>query len=95
MEHWLPVGFDDNPNDTVNYSNIPYLKEQIRLYRIVENMITTMFSPRTKTDLTTRQSLLENLNFELLKWRDSLPPFARWNKWTPGGTITPATATLQ
>lgn len=94
MKYWRPVGFDDDQSDVEKASNIPYLKEQIRLYRIVENMMTTVFSPRTQAADSTRQSTLDNLNLELIKWRNSLPLFARWNKWTTSG-ITPAVATLQ
>lgn len=98
MEYWRPVGFGDDPEELRVLSNIPYLKEQIRLYRIVEKMMTTVFSPRTprtQTDVFTRQTLLDNLNLELLQWRDALPAFAKWNKWSTGVTITPAVATLQ
>lgn len=98
MEYWRPVGFGDDPEELRVLSNIPYLKEQIRLYRIVEEMMTTVFSPRTprtQTDVFTRQTLLDNLNLELLQWRDALPPFAKWNKWSTNVTITPAVATLQ
>jgi hypothetical protein len=97
MEHWRPAGFFDDASDIRNPSNIPYLREQIHLYRIVENMMATIFSPRTprtQRDVSTCQAVLDNLNLELLKWRDSLPPFAKWNKWAPG-VITPAVATLQ
>ncbi|KAL5605665.1 hypothetical protein FOVSG1_005812 [Fusarium oxysporum f. sp. vasinfectum] len=97
MEYWRPVGFGDDPEELQVLSNIPYLKEQIRLYRIVEKMMTTVFSPRTprtQTDVFTRQTLLDNLNLELLQWRDALPAFAKWNKWSTGVTITPAVATL-
>ncbi|PTD02742.1 putative transcriptional regulatory protein [Fusarium culmorum] len=97
MEYWRPVGFDDGLNELRGQSNIPYLKEQIRLYRIVERMMTTVFSsrtPRTQTDISTRQTLLDNLNLELLQWKDTLPPFARWNKWSTSTNMTPAVATL-
>ncbi|EXK83749.1 hypothetical protein FOQG_12083 [Fusarium oxysporum f. sp. raphani 54005] len=97
MEYWRPVGFGDDPEELRVLSNIPYLKEQIRLYRIVEKMMTTVFSPRTprtQTDVFTRQTLLDNLNLELLQWRDALPAFAKWNKWSTSVTITPAVATL-
>ncbi|KAF5569948.1 TY1 enhancer activator [Fusarium phyllophilum] len=97
MEYWRPVGFGDDPEELRVLSNIPYLKEQIRLYRIVEKMMTTVFSPRTprtQTDVFTRQTLLDNLNLELLQWRDALPAFAKWNKWSTSVAITPAVATL-
>ncbi|KAM0352982.1 hypothetical protein ACHAPU_001866 [Fusarium lateritium] len=98
MEYWRPVGIDDEQNESLGTSNIPYLKEQIRLYMIVEKMLTTIFSPKTpkiKADISTRQSTLDNLNFDLIKWRDSLPLFAKWNKWSTGDDITPPVATLQ
>ncbi|KAF4447244.1 hypothetical protein F53441_9203 [Fusarium austroafricanum] len=97
MEYWRPVGFGDDPEELRILSNIPFLKEQIRLYRIVEKMMTSLFSPRTprtQTDIFTRQTVLDNLNLELLKWRDSLPPVSKWNKWSSGGTVTPAVTTL-
>ncbi|KAL6915387.1 hypothetical protein FSST1_006882 [Fusarium sambucinum] len=97
MEYWRPVGFDDDLNELTGQSNIPFLKKQIHLYRIVEKMMTTVFSPRklrTQTDVRSRQALLDNLNLDLLQWKDALPPFARWNKWATGVKITPAVATL-
>ncbi|KAF5662485.1 TY1 enhancer activator [Fusarium heterosporum] len=98
MEYWRPVGINDEPNETLGTSNIPYLKEQIRLYVIVEKMMTSIFSPKTpktESDISTRQSTLDSLNLELIKWRDSLPLFAKWNKWSTSDSITPALVTLQ
>ncbi|CAG7561823.1 unnamed protein product [Fusarium equiseti] len=97
MEYWRPFGFGDDPEEPRDLSNIPYLKEQIRIYRIVEKMMTTVFSPRTprtESDIFTRQTMLDNLNLELLQWKNALPAFARWSKWSAGVTITPAIATL-
>lgn len=98
MEYWRPFGFGDDPEVPRDFSNIPYLKEQIRIYRIVEKMMTTVFSPRTprtESDIFTRQTMLDSVNLELLQWKNALPPFARWSKWSAGVTITPAVATLQ
>lgn len=98
MEYWRPVGFGNDLEEFRDLSNIPFLKQQIHLYKIVEKMMSTVFSPRTprtQTDVFTRQTLLDNLNLELLQWKDALPTFSRWNRWSTGVTVTPAVATLQ
>lgn len=102
MEYWRPIGFDDmsGGSDTLSScSNIPYLKEQIRLARIIESMITTLFSPRAEQDGLSRRSHLDRLNLELSQWHASLPDFTRWNKWSATGDnlpmAFPGVATLQ
>lgn len=82
MEHWRPVGFEANGDDTMGgISNIPFVQEQIRLSRIVESMMTILFPLRINQDAISRTSNLDKLNLELLRWQESLPSFAKWTRW--------------
>ncbi|KAJ0385536.1 hypothetical protein COL922a_006203 [Colletotrichum nupharicola] len=82
MASWRPVGFgDEDTQSTKATSMIPYLHEQIRLSRIIERMMTTLFSPRSHLDDISRRLCFDNLNLELNRWRESLPGFAKWLKW--------------
>lgn len=97
IEFWCPVGFDGiSPDMPGRLSNIPYIKEQIRLSRIVESMMTNLFSPRSSLDGIVRRSCLDNLNIEFCEWNDWLPEIAKWNKWTTDDNVPfSGVATLQ
>lgn len=87
MEYWRPAGFsEDGVEAAGSSSNIPYIHEQIRLSRIVERMMATMFSPRAKHDGISRRSSLDSLNLELSRWKEFLPDFARWTRWDLAST---------
>ncbi|KAH0421668.1 transcription factor [Colletotrichum camelliae] len=61
-----PVGFgDEDTQSTKATSMIPYLHEQICLSRIIERMMTTLFSPR---------SHLDDISRRWLKWGPSSKP---------------------
>lgn len=82
MEYWRPVGFEANGDDTMGgISNIPFVQEQIRLSRIVENMMTALSPIRINQDAISQASNLDKLNLELLRWHESLPTFAKWTRW--------------
>lgn len=74
MEHWRPAGFVDTRSASLGaLSNIPYLKAQIKLSRVIENMMNTVYSPRTDTDFATLDYQLDKLNLDLAKWKQNLP----------------------
>ncbi|KAJ3940548.1 uncharacterized protein N0V96_009552 [Colletotrichum fioriniae] len=82
MKLWRPVGFDEEYRESARASSmIPYLHEQIRLSRIIERMMSTLFSPRSNLDDLGRRVCFDNLNLDLNRWRESLPDFAKWHKW--------------
>ncbi|KXH42114.1 hypothetical protein CNYM01_05773 [Colletotrichum nymphaeae SA-01] len=82
MSFWRPVGFDEEYRESAQASSmIPYLHEQIRLSRIIERMMSTLFSPRSNLDDLGRRVCFDNLNLDLNRWRESLPDFAKWHKW--------------
>ncbi|KAK1515875.1 uncharacterized protein CCOS01_13073 [Colletotrichum costaricense] len=82
MSLWRPVGFDEEYRESAQASSmIPYLHEQIRLSRIIERMMSTLFSPRSNLDDLGRRVCFDNLNLDLNRWRESLPDFAKWQKW--------------
>ncbi|KXH47352.1 hypothetical protein CSIM01_05289 [Colletotrichum simmondsii] len=82
MSLWRPVGFDEEYRESAQASSmIPYLHEQIRLSRIIERMMSTLFSPRSNLDDLGRRVCFDNLNLDLNRWRESLPDFAKWHKW--------------
>ncbi|KAL3297326.1 TEA1-TY1 enhancer activator [Colletotrichum asianum] len=95
MASWRPVGFvDEDTQSTKATSMIPYLHEQIRLSRIIERMMTTLFSPRSHLDDISRRLCFDNLNLELNRWRESLPDFAKWLKWGPSSKPIPGVVAL-
>lgn len=81
MRNWRPAGFDDDSGDSMGASNIPYVQEQIRISRIVESMMSTLFSLKANHDGIYRRSNLDRLNVALTKWRESLGDFAKWSRW--------------
>lgn len=97
MEYWRPVGFDDSSSEAIGgSSNIPYVKEQIRLSRIVESMMSTMFSPGASLAGIARRSHLDKLNLDLCQWRDTLPDFAKCNRWGSTNSVpVPGVIALQ
>lgn len=97
MKPWLPVGFADYDGKfgAVN-PLIPCFKEQIRLSKVIEKMLSKLFSAKSKLEGLGRQSCFINLNFELCSWYEALPECAKWNKWQPTSTpLIPSVAALQ
>lgn len=97
MKPWLPAGFADYDNGFGQINPlIPCFKEQIRLSKVIEKMLSTLFSIRSNLDALGRQSCLDNLNFELCRWYEALPEYIKWNKWEPPSTaLIPSVAALQ
>lgn len=97
MIPWLPAGFADHEGKFgVINPLIPCFKEQIRLSKIIEDMLSKLFSIKSDLQSLGRQSCLDNLNFELCSWYEALPECAAWNKWKPPGTpLIPSVAALQ
>lgn len=79
MESWRPAGFDMNQfGSTGVHSNIPYLRQQIRLSRMIERMLETVLSPQLSSNLQTLDKHLDQLNLELCRWIEQLPDFAKF-----------------
>ncbi|KAI9167988.1 transcriptional regulatory protein [Paramyrothecium foliicola] len=78
---WRSVGFeDDSSQQYTDISMIPYIKEQIKLARIIERMLSLMSSdPRLHHRL--HQHNINSLNLELMEWRKSLPDWADFSIW--------------
>ena len=60
---------------------IPYVKEQIKLSRIIEKMFRILFNSRSEFNSFDRRQILDSLNIELHAWKTQLPPWASFNKW--------------
>ena len=74
MEHWRPAGFADTRSANLGaLSNIPYLKAQIQLSRVIESMMNTVHLPRTDTDFASLDHQLDKLNLDLTRWKQNLP----------------------
>lgn len=74
---------------------IPYVKEQIKLARIVERILSLMSS---ESDLVTSAQRLpfDSLNQSLLDWRKNLPDWADFKMWdTIDHPLKPSTAAIQ
>lgn len=96
MGPWLPAGFAyyDGSSGAVN-PLIPCFKEQTRLSKIVEKMLSKLFSTKSNLEGLGRQSCLDSLNIELCAWYEALPECAKWNKWEPPSTpLIPCVAAL-
>ncbi|KAF2015199.1 hypothetical protein BU24DRAFT_461459 [Aaosphaeria arxii CBS 175.79] len=78
---WRTVGFDDDGHrQYTDLSMIPYVKEQIKLARIVEHLLSLMSSESDR--ITSPQLLnLDSLNHDLLEWRKNLPNWADFKIW--------------
>jgi hypothetical protein len=60
---------------------IPYVKEQIKLSKIIEKMFRTLFNSQSEFNSSDRRQILDSLNIELHGWQARLPPWASFNKW--------------
>lgn len=90
---------------------IPYIKEQIRLSRVIERMLGTVFSPRAddsgseqhrhhqqhqQEQQDRRRQALDRLNVDLAAWKSELPGWADFNTWEfIDEPLKPSTAALQ
>ncbi|KAH6975116.1 fungal-specific transcription factor domain-containing protein [Ilyonectria sp. MPI-CAGE-AT-0026] len=95
MDALLPLGFSSQQGDFGEGNPlVPCFKNQIQLSRIMERMLSTIFSSRTN-DSRSHQAQLDYLNLELSRWQESLPDCAKWNKWEPpSSTLIPSVAAL-
>lgn len=91
---WRSVGFDDDSEG--NNSMVPYIKEQIKLSRIIEKIIGTLFHLKPETNDICRRHTLDGLNLELCAWKEQLPPWADFNRWDSiTQPLKPSLAALQ
>lgn len=97
MTPWLPAGYADNDGESGAVNPlIPCFKEQIRLSKVIEKMLSKLFSTKSNLEGLGRQSCLDDLNFELCSWYEALPECATWNRWKPTSTpLIPSVAALQ
>lgn len=103
MENWRPAGFNmelfgssEQFGSNGMSSNIPYLKQQIRLSRIIEDMMSSIFSPQLSQTISMLDTYLDQLNLELCRWMDALPDFAKFGSQAKSGLYpVPAVTTLQ
>ncbi|KAL3295967.1 TEA1-TY1 enhancer activator [Colletotrichum asianum] len=98
MAPWLPAGIAVYDGRFANINPLPLVpcfKEQIRLSKIIEKMLTKLFSTKSNLEGLGRQACLDSLNFELCSWYEALPECAKWNKWEPPSTpLIPSVAAL-
>ncbi len=75
---------------------VPFIKEQIKLSRIIEKIIGASFNQRASMNETCRRHTLNSLNIELCAWKEQLPPWADFRKWDPiTQPLKPSLAALQ
>ncbi|KAF5527928.1 putative transcriptional regulatory protein [Colletotrichum aenigma] len=98
MAPWLPAGiaaYDGRFADISPLPLVPCFKEQIRLSKIIEKMLSKLFSTKSNLEGLRRQACLDSLNFELCSWYEALPECAKWNRWEPPSTpLIPSVAAL-
>lgn len=94
MKHWRPVGFG-----TANLgplSNIPYLKAQMQLSRIIEDIMNTIHLPKPDLNSRSLDYQLDKLNLSLDRWKQSLPHDMRGRDCASFETVpVPGYTTLQ
>jgi hypothetical protein len=104
MDAWLPAGArahrgegDDEEDDvSVTQPLVPCFQVQIGLSKIIERMLSTLFSTRSNLDDLGRRVCIDTLNLDLCRWQESLPDCTKWNKWEPANSpLKPSVAALQ
>lgn len=97
MGPWLSAGSSDQERGLAGTGGLLHtFREQIRLSRMIETMLTKLFSPTTKLSVTGRRSCVEALNLDLHRWQASLSGDAQWNRWEAASVILiPSVAALQ
>ena len=97
MEPWLSAGTSQSdPSLGGTGGLVLTFREQIRLSRTVETMLTKLFSPTTKLTTAGRRSCVEALNLNLHRWQASLPSNVQWNRWEAASApLNPSVAALQ
>lgn len=74
---------------------IPYLKQQIRLARFAEGMLSLMSSASDQNGIS-EQPNFDSLSQGLLDWRMSLPEWAEFKSWDPiDHPLKPSIAAIQ
>ncbi|KAL0930093.1 transcription factor [Colletotrichum truncatum] len=96
MKPWLPAGFDDCNSGLGDVNPlIPCFKAQIGLSKIIENMLSKLFSAKASLKGLGRQTCLDDINLALCKWYEELPNCVKWNRWEPTSNILiPSVAAL-
>jgi hypothetical protein len=59
---------------------IPYIKEQIKLAHILENILSVM-SSASMANMSLRRRSINNLNLELIQWKKGLSDWADFDVW--------------
>jgi hypothetical protein len=90
------VGFNDDAyREDTNISMIPYVKEQIKLARILEHMLSLM-SSESDQSMGSHRPYLDSLNCNLLEWRRGLSDWADYKMWdTADQPLKPSIAAIQ
>lgn len=94
---WRSVGFnDDTYRQYTDTSMIPYVKEQIKLARIVERILSLMSSESDLLTSNAQRLPFDSLNQSLLDWRKNLPDWADFKMWdTIDQPLKPSIAAIQ
>ncbi|TDZ41424.1 putative transcriptional regulatory protein [Colletotrichum trifolii] len=99
-ENWLATHNLERLKDVdANGPSLTLLfNQQIELGRIVDDMLSTTFAPRKRTDAHARkwtEVSLNKLNARLVAWHEALPSNMRWKKWfTNKDVLEPGVAIL-
>ncbi|KAL4876360.1 hypothetical protein BJY04DRAFT_223148 [Aspergillus karnatakaensis] len=83
MDVWLPAGLNHDESPSSIKSLIPCFREQIRLSKIIERLLSSLAALRAAPDDLHWEGCASELTLELYKWQEGLPVSARWNKWEP------------
>lgn len=97
MEYWRPAGYNvEHFGENTVLSNIPYLNEQTRLSRVIENMMGSVYSLQLCSDVSLLDTYIDQVNQETCDWMENLPDFAKLDMSARIETAPiPGNATLQ
>lgn len=97
MAKWLPVGLDEAGSAHSKMRPlIPSFRAQIGLARVIQHILTKLYTANQNPEGFRRKTCIDALEFELSRWDSSLEESLKWNKWQPTSTfMIPNVAALQ
>ncbi|CAM1501855.1 Fc.00g038390.m01.CDS01 [Cosmosporella sp. VM-42] len=94
MEPWLAAGTTER--DILATGGLFHTyRDLIRILRMIETMLTKLFSPTTNLTAAGRRACVEGLNLDLYRWQASLSGTSQWNRWeSASAPLVPSVAAL-
>ena len=95
MEPWLAAGTTKR-DILITGGLVHTFRDHIQLSRMIEAMLTKLFSPTIKLSVPGYKACVEGLNLDLHRWQASLSGASQWNRWEAASApLVPSVAALQ